>query len=627
MNRNSCATTTRTALRIEALEDRVTPVTVRFDYSLDTSGYFADANRRAALDRVATAITAQMNDSLQAITPANGNTWTATVYNSVLNQVQSVGNPTIGQDEVLVYIVGGRLSSGALGIASGGAYSASGTTPWLDTVRTRGQTGEANGTDFGTWGGLIAFNTAINWDFTAGNPSANQYDFDTVALHEMMHVFGFGLENPSYERLVSGGHFNGANTVSVYGGSVPMQAGDHSDHFAAGVRYNGQDAVMAPAIAPGVRKQMTALEYAGLRDIGWANGPAATSPPPVAPPVTPPAVTGTSAVGAIAGGLGTFAVGNGTGSPAGVNAYSQGGTSVYSGTGLDAGFTGGERVATGDVNADGVADYTVGAGPGGGPAVRVIDGRTGATIHSFMAFESFFSGGVYVSMGDVNRDGRDDIAVGAGASGGPRVKVYDGATGAQLADFWGIEDINFRGGARVALGDLNGDDIADLVVSAGEGGGPRVAAYNGLTLINGITPTHLFGDFFAFEPTLTNGSYVAVADLNGDGYGDLIAGAGEGGAPRVTVFNGRSLMRGVYTDWVANFFAGSASAVGGVRVAAADVTGDGRDDLITAPGPNSDGTVRVYAGGAFNVFNIAGFQNTYLTLNKPEWATYGAYVG
>ncbi len=615
------ASTPRVALRVEALEDRVTPVAVRFDYSLDTSGMFASADRRAALDRVAASITARMTDSLQAITPSGSNTWTARVYNAVTSQVQSVGTPAIGQDEVVIYIVGGKLSGGALGIASGGAYAASGDSAWLNTIRHRGQTGEDSGSDYATWGGMIAFNTAINWDFTPGTPASTQYDFDSVALHELMHVFGFGLENPSFTRYVSGGTFTGPDTVAVFGRAVPMQtADDHPDHFAAGTRYAGQDAVMAPAIAPGVRKQMTELEYAGLRDVGWGKGPTSASPPPVAPP---PVVAGTSAVTPLSATATPFVVGSGTGSAPGVTSFTQGGQTVYSGGGLGGGFTGGQRVASGDVNGDGVLDYAVGAGPGGGPQVQVIDGRTGGVIHSFMAFEWFFSGGVYVAVGDVNRDGRADIAVGAGEGGGPRVKFYDGASGGQLADFWGIEDANFRGGVRVALGDLNKDGVADLVAAAGETGAPRVAAFDGRTVRNGVAPTKLINDFFAFEPTLTNGAYVAVGDLNGDGYGEIIAGSGEGGAPRVTAFNGRSLLAGNYTDWVANFFAGPTSDAGGVRVAAADLNGDGKDDLITAPGPRSDGAVRVFAGGTF----AAGVPAQILAMSRGDWAVYGAYVG
>ena len=87
---------------------------------------------------------------------------------------------------------------------------------------------------------------------------------------------------------------------------------------------------------------------------------------------------------------------------------------------------------------------------------------------------------------------------------------------------------------------MNNDGKADVVIAAGFGGGPRIAAFNGATIgANG--GTRLFADFFAFSPDLSNGTYVAVGDINGDNFGDLIVGAGPGGGPRVTIFNGQLL--------------------------------------------------------------------------------------
>jgi hypothetical protein len=93
----------------------------------------------------------------------------------------------------------------------------------------------------------------------------------------------------------------------------------------------------------------------------------------------------------------------------------------------------------------------------------------------------------------------------------------------------------------------------------------------------------------------------------------------------VTVFSGKSLLQSIYTDWVANFFAGSPTTISGVRVASADINGDGRDDLITAPGPNTDGIVRVYSGALFNQLAMNPAPTN--TLWRPEWATFGAFVG
>jgi hypothetical protein len=191
---------------------------------------------------------------------------------------------------------------------------------------------------------------------------------------------------------------------------------------------------------------------------------------------------------------------------------------------------------------------------------------------------------VYVAAGDVNRDGFDDLVVGAGETGGARVRVLSGRDLAVLADYFAIEDVNFRGGVRVAAGDLNGDRYPDVVAVAGEGGGPRVSGWDGYYLRPDRERRKLFADFFAFEPGLRNGVFVAAGDVDGDGIAELIAGAGPGGAPRVTVFAGRALGRDGVVAELATFFAFDTADRRGVRVAAKEFDGDGRADVLAGSG-------------------------------------------
>ncbi len=593
--------------RCELLEDRITPsVTVRFDYTYDTTGFFTSADRRAALSDVANTITANLNDSLAALAPTPQNTWQANTWNSATNSTLNFANFAVGADEVVIFITAGNLG-GALGIASGGSYSASGSQDWLDTVRTRGQTGVDSGADFSTWGGLIAFNSAANFSFT-GTPSASQYDFKSVASHEMMHIFGFGLENASYTRYTATGAFTGPNVMATAGFAVPLQSGEN-DHFAPGTTFAGRESIMTPSVRAGQVKTFGALEAAALRDIGWGSAPTATVqvPAPILPAA--PATNGIA--------IAKFVVGGGEGGASTITGYGAQGQTTYSSVAFD-GFLGGVRVASGDVTGDGIDDLVVAAGPGGGPRVIVLDGATGRQVQSFFAFDPGFRGGVNVTVADFDRDGYADIVVGAGFGGGPHVKVFSGRNpGAVLASFYAF-DAGYLGGVNLAAGDINGDGTPDLVVGAWGG---HIATFDGNALAHG-NPAQLLEQFAAFEASFGGDISVAVGDLNGDGFAEVIVGAATGTAPRIVALDGRSLLNH-RTVYAASFYAGDPNGHSGIRVAASDVDGDGRADIIASPGANSDGKVRVYTAA----IGFGGSPPPALTVQNSAWAISGTYVG
>ena len=257
------------------------------------------------------------------------------------------------------------------------------------------------------------------------------------------------------------------------------------------------------------------------------------------------------------------------------------------------GFTGGVRVAAGDVTGDGVADIITGAGPGGGPHVRVFDGATGAQvagpIGSFFAFTAGFTGGVHVAAGDVNGDGFDDVIVGADAGGGPHVRVFSGATGAELVGFFAY-DTGFAGGVRVAAADFDLDGDAEIITAAGPGGGPDVRVFSGAGTPFTGGPPGFANSFFAYAAGFTGGVFVAAGDVNGDGRPDIVTGAGAGGGPHVKAFSG---MNGVV---FASFFAYAPGFTGGVRVGVTDVNADGRLEIVTGAGPGGGPHVRAFDG-------------------------------
>ncbi len=291
-----------------------------------------------------------------------------------------------------------------------------------------------------------------------------------------------------------------------------------------------------------------------------------------------------------------FAVGSGPGMASTVKVYrSQSGELVrqFSPYG---GFLGGVRVATADVDGDGVADIITGAGPGGGPHVKVYDGVTGAEIRSFMAFDPGFTGGVFVAAADLDRDLRAEIVVGADAGGGPHVRVFLGVDNSELFSFFAY-DPGFKGGVRVAAGDITGDGIPDIITAAGPGGGPHVRVFDGATPQLGGLGIDIGGprgSFYAYDPAFTGGVFVAAGDVNGDSQIDLITGAGAGGGPHVRVIDGGTGSQ--LAGPIGSFMAYDVGFTGGVQVAFGDVDGDGHPEIITAAGPGGGPHVKVFNG-------------------------------
>jgi RHS repeat-associated protein len=239
-------------------------------------------------------------------------------------------------------------------------------------------------------------------------------------------------------------------------------------------------------------------------------------------------------------------------------------------------FGGWVAVAGGDVNSDGFADIVTGAGIGGGPHVRVLNGQDGTELHSFFAYSSDFTGGVYVGVGDVNGDGVGDIVTGAGPGGGPHVRVFDGRTGSDVGSFFASSPTS-RAGVSIAVSDINKDGLADIIT----GSGSQVRVFSGKDQSELIS-------FTAYSSDFTGSVYVAAGDVTGDGFPDIVTGAGEGGGPHVRVFNGQTGQ--LTSEW----FAYDSETRDGVRVAVSNVIGDERNEVITTPGFGGGPHIRVF---------------------------------
>ncbi|GIW05325.1 MAG: hypothetical protein KatS3mg060_0130 [Dehalococcoidia bacterium] len=259
-------------------------------------------------------------------------------------------------------------------------------------------------------------------------------------------------------------------------------------------------------------------------------------------------------------------------------------------------FTGGVRVAAGDVTGDGIADVVTGAGVGGGPHVKVFDGRTRSEIGSFFAFDQGFLGGIHVGVGDFDGDGRGDIVASRGPGGTPEVAWWRGClTCTTPVRSFLAEAPSFTGGVAVAAGDLNGEGIDEIITGAVVGGQVSIRIFDARTGRERL-------GFSIIDPTSPTVVYVAAGDLDGDGRDELVVGMADGS---VRLFDGRGqpFPFGPRGESVIRLVTDPAFR-GGMRVATGDITGDGRDDIIAVPGPGITPTVNAIS---FN-FGTFAFQ-------------------
>jgi len=274
----------------------------------------------------------------------------------------------------------------------------------------------------------------------------------------------------------------------------------------------------------------------------------------------------------------------------------------------------GVNVAAGDLGWDRLDEVVTGAGPGAvfGPHVRgwYPDGSPLPGV-SFMAYGTN-KYGVNVACGDVDGDGYDEIVTGAGPGAvfGPHVRGWnvDGGTAAAIPGVSYFSYGTLKWGVNVACGDIDGDGYDEIVTGAGPGEvfGPHVRGWN----VDGGTAVAIPAVSFLAYGTNRFGVNVACGDVDGDGIDEILTGAGPG-----EIFHAH--VRG----W--NYDGATVQAIGGLswfafddlthgaRVGCADVDGDEIDEILTCPGPGDENTAQVrgwnYDGTVLDLIDTLNF--------------------
>jgi hypothetical protein len=281
---------------------------------------------------------------------------------------------------------------------------------------------------------------------------------------------------------------------------------------------------------------------------------------------------------------------------------------------------GGLHPAIGNLDGDAPNEIVLGLARGGGGWLVILDDAASghAVIGDWLQLPwgpyNAANGELYPAVGDIDGDGRDEIVVGLGRGGGGWFAIYDDTTNDGVTNYtlaawrrveWPAYSFGPEASTRPAVGDLDGDGKAEIIIGLGTGGGGWLEifadadggyAHQGWTRVN-WDAYNMLGD---------GGVWPAAGDVDGDGNDEIVIGLGRGGAGWVEVKDGAAAPL-VTRRWLRVNWAGFNLTDGVTHPAVGNIDGDGSEEIVLGLGNLGAGWLQIFDDFDGTTFPSRGF--------------------
>lgn len=251
-------------------------------------------------------------------------------------------------------------------------------------------------------------------------------------------------------------------------------------------------------------------------------------------------------------------------------------------------ITTGFNISSGDLNGDGRDELVVAPQKGAAPYIRILDylGQP-KFIPGFYAYEEDMKCGVDVAVADLNNDNKDEIITIPGNGCPAQVRIFNFMGQPILNPGFYAYEQSMTKGARIAAGDLNGDNKAEIVTI------PEQQAPAHVRLFDYTGKPKFTPGFYAYNRDLGTGGDVTIGDINGDDRNEIATIPGPGFPAHVRFFNlvGQPKIN-------PGFYAYGKNVKTGFNLSIGSLNSDNPEEIITSPRTNAPAQVRI--------FNFAG---------------------